>query len=141
MSNPNKSHLLATKRIRRYIKGTLKHRVLFPNKNQLQVDLLGYSYSYRCRGKSDRRSITGYLFKFLGAPISWCSKKQLVVALSSFEVEYIAGSYAACQAIWLDSILKEMSVNVEKPMQLLIDNKSTINLLINLVSHGTSKHI
>ena len=64
-----------------------------------------------------------------------------MVALSSCEAEYIAGSYAACQAIWLDSLLDELKFEAKKPIKLLIDNKSTINLAKNLVSHGRSKHI
>ncbi|XP_040862106.1 secreted RxLR effector protein 161-like [Glycine max] len=106
MNNPKKSHLTIAKRILRYVKGTLEYGILFPRKtDQRTVSLLGYSDSDWCEDKIDRRSTTGYLFKFLGAPISWCSKKQPVVALSSCEAEYIAGSYAACQAIWLDLLL------------------------------------
>ncbi|MCI16274.1 copia protein, partial [Trifolium medium] len=63
------------------------------------------------------------------------------VALSSCEAEYIAGSYAACQAVWLDSVLKELKLDVEKPIKLQIDNQSAINLARNPVLHGRSKHI
>ncbi|GAU46623.1 hypothetical protein TSUD_284710 [Trifolium subterraneum] len=53
------------------------------------------------------RSTRGYVFKFQSAPVSWCSKKQSVIALSSCEAEYVAGSLAACQANWLQSFLCE----------------------------------
>ncbi|BAT90088.1 hypothetical protein VIGAN_06126200 [Vigna angularis var. angularis] len=76
-----------------------------------------------------------------GSPISWCSKKQPVVALSSCEAEYIAGSYAACQGVWLEEILKELMIPVTTPLLLKIDNVSAINLSKNPVSHGRSKHI
>jgi hypothetical protein len=49
----------------------------------------------------------------MDASVSWCSRKQPVVALSSCESEYIVGSYAACQALWIESVLKEMKVDVE----------------------------
>ncbi|MCI29936.1 cationic amino acid transporter 1-like, partial [Trifolium medium] len=78
---------------------------------------------------------------FLKAPVAWCSKKQPVVALSSCEAEYIAGSYAACQALWIDSVLKELQIDVKRPITLQIDNQSAINLAKNLVLHGRSKHI
>lgn len=81
------------------------------------------------------------MFQFQGAPISWISKKQPVVALSSCEAEYIAGCYAACQAVWIDSLLNELGVNIQRPIKLMIDNKSAINLAKNPVSHGRSKHI
>ena len=64
-----------------------------------------------------------------------------MVPLSSCEDEYIAGSYVACQTIWIRSVLEEMTVEVKKPLVLQIDNKSTINLAKNSVLHGRSKHI
>lgn len=64
-----------------------------------------------------------------------------MVTLSSCEAEYIASSYAACQASWLDSLLQEIRVQIRRPLQLCIDNKSAINLAKNPVSHGRSKHI
>lgn len=63
-----------------------------------------------------------------------------MVALSSCEVEYIVGSFAACQAKCLNSLLKEIKFEVKKLMQLLVDNKSTINLTKNPISHGRNKH-
>ena len=71
MNNLKKSHLTVTKRILRYVKGTLEYGVLFPRKtDQRTMSLLGYSDSDWCGDKTDRRSTTWYLFKFLGAPIS-----------------------------------------------------------------------
>lgn len=93
-----------------------------------------------CGDRVDRRSTSGYVFKLLDAPISWCSKKQPVIALSSCEAEYVTGSHAACQAIWLKSLLKELSVEVCKPVQLMVDNKSAINLAKNPVSHGSQTY-
>jgi len=81
------------------------------------------------------------LFLINNAPIAWCSKKQPVIALSSCEAEYISGSYAACQAVWLEELLKEIKIRVKTPLQLKIDNVSAINLAKNLVSHGRSKQI
>lgn len=63
------------------------------------------------------------------------------MALSSCEAEYIVGSFAACQAIWLDSLLMEIKINEKKPMQLLVYNKFAINMAKNSVSHGRSKYI
>lgn len=63
------------------------------------------------------------------------------MALSSYEAEYIAASLGACQALWLESLIDEMKLQNPKPMKLLIDNKSTINLAKHPVAHGRSKHI
>ncbi|GAU42392.1 hypothetical protein TSUD_296900 [Trifolium subterraneum] len=111
MSKPLKSHLLAAKRILRYINGTIHY---------------------------DRRSTSSYVFKFQNEPVSWGSKKQSVIALSSCEAEYVAGSLAACQANWLQSLLSEMKIIDNITVMLKIDNKSAINLAKNPVSHGKS---
>jgi len=89
----------------------------------------------------DKRSTFDYLFKFNDVAISWCTKKQLVTALSSCETEYIAGTFAACQAIWFDNVMKELNYEVKKPLKMKIDNRSSINLAKNPITHGRSKHI
>lgn len=57
------------------------------------------------------------------------------------EVEYVVGTYASCQAIWLDFLLKEIKVEVKRPLYFMINNKFAINHAKNLVAHGRSKHI
>ncbi|GAU46965.1 hypothetical protein TSUD_143070 [Trifolium subterraneum] len=142
MSNPLKSHLLAAKRILRYINGTIHYGVLYPYaRDSSKLELNGFSDADWCGDKVDRRSTSGYVFKFQNAPVSWCSKKQSVIALSSCEAEYVAGSLAACQANWLQSLLSEMKITNNITVMLKIDNKSAINLAKNSVSHGKSKHI
>jgi len=64
-----------------------------------------------------------------------------IVALSSCEAEYVAGSSAACQANWMQNVLEELMIKLEQPIKLLIDNKSAIDLAKNPISHGKSKHI
>ncbi|MCI48121.1 hypothetical protein A2U01_0069364, partial [Trifolium medium] len=73
-------------------------------------ELNGFFDADWCGDKVDRRSTSGYLFKFQNAPVSWCYKKQSVIALSSCEAEYVAGSLASCQANWLQSLLNEMKI-------------------------------
>ncbi|GAU38465.1 hypothetical protein TSUD_151880 [Trifolium subterraneum] len=142
MSKPLKPHLLAAKRILRYINDTIHYGVLFPySRDSSKLELNGFSDADWCGDKVDRRSTSGYVFKFQNAPVSWCSKKQSVIALSSCEAEYVAGSLAACQANWLQSLLSEMKIIDNITIMLKIDNKSAINLAKNPVSHGKSKHI
>jgi len=74
-------------------------------------------------------------------PISLCSKRQSVVALSSCEAEYIASAKVACQSLWWESVLEELRLEYKKPVQLQVDNKSAIDLSKNPFSHGKSKHI
>jgi len=105
MQDPKTSHLLVVKRIMRYLHGTEQFGVLLSNE-----ELVGYSDADWCGDRTDQRSTAEYMF-FLGkTPISWSSTKELVVALSSCEAEYIAASEAACQAIWLCSLLKDLGI-------------------------------
>ena len=71
--------------------------------------MFGYSDSDWCGDKDDRKSTTGYVFKFGTSPISWCSKKQSIVALSTCEAEYIVVAMAACQALWLEALTEELN--------------------------------
>ena len=102
---------------------------------------MSYSDSDWCGDKVDRRNTSEYLFKFLGGPISWSSKKQVIFALSMCEAEYIAGVVAGCQALWLLNLLEDLKIKVKKPLKLMIDNKSAINLVRNPMLHKRSKHI
>lgn len=84
MEKPRTPHLLAAKRIVRYVKGTIDFGILFPEKvTESQAKLYGYTDSHRCGDKGDRKSTTGFIFMYGNAPISWGSKKESLVALSS----------------------------------------------------------
>ncbi|RDX81581.1 DEAD-box ATP-dependent RNA helicase 39, partial [Mucuna pruriens] len=136
MQEPRQSHLLAAKRILRYVQGTIDFGVLFPKgEAEKELELIGYSDSDWCGDKSDRKNNAG------GAPISWSSTKELVVALSSCEAEYIAASKTACQAVWLEALMKDLQVENLGKIKLLVDNKSAIDLARHPASHGRSKHI
>ena len=73
--------------------------------------------------------------------ISWSSKKQPVVTLSTTEAEFIAAASSACQVVWLRRILKSLSHLQSRPTVLYCDNVSAIKLSKNPVMHGRSKHI
>lgn len=73
--------------------------------------------------------------------VSWCSKKQAVVALSSTKVEYVAATMAAHECIWLKILIGEMLHKVDYAVQLRCDNESAIKLASNPIFHGRTKHI
>ncbi|XP_058746893.1 secreted RxLR effector protein 161-like [Vicia villosa] len=142
MSEPRVLHMKAARRILIYLKGSINCGILFRQESGGKEAIVNYFSDVDwCGDKEDRRSTTGYFFQVFGAPISWCLKKQPVVALSSCEAEYIAGSYVACRAIWIRTLLEEMEVEVKKSSVLQIDNMSAINLVKNPVLHGRSKHV
>ena len=75
------------------------------------------------------------------AAILWSSKKQLVVSLSTIEVEFMATATGSCQAVWLRRILEVVGRNQISPIVIYFDNSSAIKLSRNSVLHGRSKHI
>jgi hypothetical protein len=88
------------------------------------------------------RSVTGYVFFFAGGPISWRSRRQRSVALSSTEAEYIAASDAAREVVWLRRLFSEMMfIKLEKPTVVYEDNQGAIALTLNDQDHERSKHI
>lgn len=99
MHSPSKLHLGAAKRILRYVAGTQNFGLWYSARSDFK--LKGFTDSDWANSLEDRRSISGQIF-FLGScAVSWSSKKQPTAALSSSEVEYMAATASACQAIWL----------------------------------------
>ena len=141
MEAPTMVHMEAVKQILRYVKGTIDIGCHYVKAKQVENRLIGYSDSDLDGDIDDRKSTTGTLFFLYGNPITWTSKKQKMVALSSCEAEYIAATSAACQGIWLGRLLKELHGKEVNPVRLNIDNKSAISLAKNPVHHDRSKHI
>lgn len=88
-----------------------------------------------------RKSTTGVLFFYGACAVSWQSQKQKVVALSSCEAEYIAGTTATCQGVWLARLLSDLRSEEYRPFTLKMDSQPAIALSKNPVHHERSKHI
>ena len=88
-----------------------------------------------------KHSTSGHTFHLGSATISWASKKQPSVALSSCEAEIMAGSEAAKEAIYLSSFLRELGFDMAEPPPLKMDNMSAIDLAYNPEHHARTKHI
>ncbi|XP_058746330.1 secreted RxLR effector protein 161-like [Vicia villosa] len=142
MQKPKISHLARTKRILRYLNGTLDYGILFPTVDEgKECKLVGYIDSSWCSDVKDRKSTAGYVFILGGAPVAWNSRKDPVVALSSCESEYIIASLYACKATWMVNLVEEITTKNHGAITMKIDNMSTINLAKNQITHGRSKHI
>ncbi|XP_074328152.1 secreted RxLR effector protein 161-like [Apium graveolens] len=140
MERPTYMHLNASKRILRYVKGTLSFGLVY-SKNSGNNMLTGYSDSDLAGNIDDRKSTGGMCYYLNDNLITWVSQKQKCVALSSCEAEFIAATAAACQGIWLQKLLSEVSDSYVGSVVLYVDNKSAIDLAKNPVFHGRSKHI
>ena len=139
MHSPRESHGKALKQVLRYLKGTLSYGLEY--KQEKMQKLIGYSDSSHNTDPDDGKSTTGYIFCVGETPISWCSQKQDVVALSSCEAEYMAATEATKQAIWLQELMSEITGSKEEKTLIRVDNKSAIALAKNPVFHRRSKHI
>ena len=140
MSCPYESHWLTAKRILRYLKGTTEMGIFY-KKGGGSTDVVAYSDSDFAGDLDDRRSTSGYVFFFGSGAVSWASKKQPIVALSTTEAEYIAAAFCACQCVWIKRVLEKLDPKEQKSTLILCDNNSTIQLSKNPVFHGKSKHI
>ncbi len=138
-SNPTEAHLTAVKRILRYLKGTAD-LVLKYQKSE-DGTLVGYSDSDWAGDPDDRHSTTGNLFLMAGGAISWLSKKQAIVALSTSEAEYVALSLATQEAVWLRRLLTDLRAAPNGPTLLMEDNQGAIAIARNPIAHARTKHI
>jgi len=139
MANPKESHLATTKRIFRYLKGTIEHGPFYQKGKE--IGLTAYSDRNYAGDLDDRRSTSKSVFMMGTIAVSWASKKQHVVSLSTTEAEYIAAASCACQCIWLRRILEHLELEEKEATKILCDNNSTIQLSKNPVFHGRNKHI
>ena len=137
-ANPDASHLTAVKRILRYLKGTVN--IALKYEKSVSGALIGYSDADWAGDQDDRRSTTGNIFLLSGGAVSWLSKKQATVALSTAEAEYIALSQAAQEGIWLKRLLCDLGVE-SMPTVILEDNQGAIAIAKNPVNHSRTKHI
>jgi Reverse transcriptase (RNA-dependent DNA polymerase) len=141
MECPKADHMAAMKKILRYIKGSAGLGCLYKKGLTDEQNFVGFSDSDLAGDMNDRKSTTGVIFFVGGNPISWFSRKQKVVALSSCEAEYIAAASAACQGVWLETLRAEMLDDSFQKIKLKVDNMSAIALCKNPVFHDRSKHI
>ena len=117
MSNPTQEHWSAVKRIFRYIKWTLNYSLKSVSSKANDITLYGFA-DVDWAGDFDTKKLTsGYVFYIRQSIISWCSKRQSVVALSTAEAEYISLCNAATEAIWLRQLFRDLGFT---------QNKSTI---------------
>ena len=150
-SNSNKSHWKVIKRIFRYLRHSLDLRLTFIGAFQL---LKGYIDVDWTDNHDTRRSTSGYVFNLRNAVISWFSKRQSTVALSTYEAEYMSQTQATKEVIWLSKLLKELHSNVtneipalDAPTYCLVttiiycNNQKAQALAKNSTSHARSKHI
>ena len=146
-ASPTVCHWTAAKRIFRYLKGTRHFKLQY--KGPIRP-LAGYTDADWGGDLDTRRSTSGYCFNVGSGVVSWSSKRQDAVSLSTCEAEYRGQTQAAKEAIWLKRLFTELSKDLGEdghavfgPTAVIIysDNQSAIALAKNPTNHGRTKHI
>ena len=137
LENPGDAHWEAVKRIFRYLAGTSNLELTYGDERN---DLNGYTDADGA-SQEHRRAISGYVFTIDGGAISWSSRKQELVTLSTAESEYVAATHAAKEAIWLRRLIFELFPPLKMETTLYCDNQATLTLAKIDNYHARTKHI
>jgi histone deacetylase 1/2 len=138
MHAPREPHWIATKRVLRYLKGTIDYGIHY---TQSTTTLDAFCDADWAGNPDDRKSTSSYIV-FLGQNlISWSAKKQSVVSKSSTEAEYRSMALVTAELYWLRMLLQDLGISLSSPPTLWCDNVGAISLASNPVFHARTKHI
>ena len=139
MVNPKHIHLIGAKHLMRYLKGTLDYGLRYASSGEIKLH--GYTYSYWPGSSKGRKSTLGCFFSLGSCMISWVSRKQTNIALSTVEAEYIAACSTCSEAVWICKMLAGLSNAEIDVTDIHCDKQSCIKMTENPMFHDKSKHI
>ena len=125
LSNPRRLHWEAVKWIMRYLRGTAKLKLTFGSG---KLVLVGYTDSDMAGDVNNRKSTSGYLMTFSGGVVSWQSRLQKCVALSTIEAEYIAVAEACKKLLWTKRFIHELEFKQQRYV-VYCDNQNAFTLV------------
>jgi hypothetical protein len=143
---PQQHHMLAAKRVLRYLKGTASRGLVYgrPEPADLagyDVNVTAYADASYADNREDRKSTTGWITMLGGDVIQWASKKQATVALSSCEAELNAETACVQEVIWMRHLLEELGLRVRPQSVIYGDNEGTIKLSNDGHISERTKHV
>ncbi len=141
-SDPQPIHWNRVMHVLGYLKGTLEYRITYQRGTDEDDGLtpIGYVDSSHGDDRTTGKSTMGYVFTMAGGPVSWSSRSQKRVALSTSEAEYVATVHGGRQSTWMGSFLDELEIYKDRPYPLNCDNNLAINLTQSTKGHRKSKH-
>ena len=143
-ASPNKTHWAAVKHLLRYLRGTAGRSITYsttaggPDRAAPVLTCYGDADFAGCL--DDRKSVSGYALTLSGGAVSWMSRKQRTVALSTAQAEFAAMTDLAKDVLWWRNFLREVGLGMAEPTVLLCDNMSAVNLAHNPAHHERTKH-
>jgi hypothetical protein len=137
-SDPKESHLHAVKRIIKYVLGTIDFGIFYTK--DTNISIVGFCDADWGGNKDERKSTSGGCFYVGNNLVSWHSKKQTCISLSTAEAEYIAAGSCCTQLLWMKNMLKDYGFP-QSNFDLYCDNTSAIQIAKNPVQHTKTKHI
>ncbi|XP_071637520.1 uncharacterized protein [Temnothorax longispinosus] len=134
------THWRAVKKIFAYLVDTVNVGIEYRSGGS-DSKLVGFSDADYAGDLEARRSTTGYVYSLANGSVTWSSRRQKMVTLSTTKAEYVAASSAAKEAVWLRHLLCEIGHRCENATTLIVDNQSAIKLAKNPEFHERTKHI
>ena len=133
MSKLGKEHWKIVKRVFRYLHGTSDYGLCYQGRPRLDIvlDIRGFFDADSAGDLDQRRSTSRYVFNLFGSAVSWMSKKQSLVALSTTEAEYMVATHASKEAVWLQRLCSNRGL-VQGAIRIDCDSQSVIFLANNL---------
>jgi hypothetical protein len=144
-SNPGPAHWTAVKRVLRYIKGTMDYKIIYtrPDQPVSSPSKLFQTYSDADHGGNpdNGRSTSGYVVIMAGGAVSWSSRLQGLVTLSTTEAEFVSAVSAGQEILWLRNFFSELGYKFTGPSTLHIDNESALSVAKDPEHHGRMKYL
>jgi hypothetical protein len=134
------SHWLAAKHVLRYLKGTVDYRIAYQPSDSPEP-FITYSDADHGGNPDNGKSTEGYVVKIGSGAVSWSSKLQPLVALSTTEAKHISAVKAGKEILWMHQFIGELGYDVSGPSLLCMDNQSAIAVSKNPEYHGKMKHL
>jgi hypothetical protein len=141
MANPGVNHWKAIKHLFRYLAGTTDDWLTYAPDPSMPEPFVTFSDADHAGNPDKGRSTSGYVVKMGTGAVSWSSKLQSIVALSTTEAEFVAAVSAGQEAIWMRQFLGELGYAPAGPALMLMDNQSAMQVAKNPEHHGRMKHL
>ena len=139
-SNLEPYHWMAAKHVLCYLKGTMDYRITYQPSDSPEP-FITYSDADHGGNPDNGKSTGGYVVKIGSGVVSWSSKLQPFVALSTTEAEHISAVEAGKEILWMHQFMGELGYDVSGPSLLQMDNQSAIAVSKNPEHHGKMKHL